>query len=1054
MMALEAALSLAGISPDEFYAFVGRAEDTIKIIVEDPGAFIGNVIDSVSMGFGQFSDNFVDHLQTGFIDWLTGQAGDAGITMPDELDLSGILDITLQVMGLTPEHLREKAEEHLGEEAVGAIEFVWGFIDAAIQGGLDGLWEHLQEHLSTLWDDVIGQIQDWITEKIIVAAVTKIASMFNPVGAIVQAILTAWNLYTFVRDQIQRIWGVFTAVVNGIGDIARGSIGGAADMVEGALASLVPVAIDLLAKLLGIGGIGAKVREIIEGVQDMVDEAIDKMIEKIKGLFGGDGGDAPQEGEAPAEGEGAFDGEIGETVRFEAEGESHRLWVDGSGGGDPVVNVASRVMTVPDRLADWEARKGLEPSDVDGQGGPSDAAAATSALGSAQASYGTVLVKARETQQATGDAAAESDEQTEAAQGTLARDLTALFGLYQDEANDGDAVMERFAAQIGLVHPDARELVTAAIGRKLPELGDVTDWSAARAILVSTGDLKDLADKPANGSTAYAQTAHAQLLAVVQDLASTSHFAPENARSNANGYVTNPSKGRLNGGEGLWGPALAALRDQLWGEASASAVDRALRDAFDAQFRIDTPPEVAIKRRLADRFDKVHPDAESIVDRALSERAAGLDAETITWEALRGDLDTTSTLARIRSTPSNKGNAFGDAAHSQVVAKVTETAAALDTAPEKAKEDAEGFASDNVKPKLHTDGDAYYDPALEAFRDEVWDESMVGPTNAALERGLALHYSNEGASSLAELEAAFGDYIQQRRFGSIPAHTDSEGNAREWIAVFGVQGRIFFAPNEDRELRFADIFADRTAADAHFLPSFQRAMELSATAITEEIEAVLLAGGGLTPAQQHQETFANRVASEAETMASAAMGRMLDALWDNELAMVTPTSIPRNLPGTSSLVLANAQAAQVRNYVKYDTVAKRAQSKYVAEAEGGLTDVVWQLLGEYHHFIPLYLGGGNEEENLLPAFGRAKVDDLSTSAHAMFHDAIDQLTVEARLSDGTAMTVPLDVSGLQSAIKKDQRNYLVGVVYDDATVDYFKELTEAELMAAGGGSGG
>ncbi len=291
LQALEAALTIAGISKDEFYAFVGRTEETIDIIVNDPGGFLGNCIDALSQGFGQFSDNFLDHLQVGFIDWMTGQAGDAGITLPEELNLAGVFDICLQVLGLTPDALREKATEHLGEENVERIEFVWGFIESTIEGGLDGLWEHVQEYMGSLWDMVIGGIQDWLMEKIVVAAVTKIASMFSPVGAIVQALITAWNMYCFVRDQIQRIYGVVTAIVNGIGDIARGQIGGAANMVEDQLGNLVPVAIDLLARLLGIGGIGAKVREVIEGVQTMVSDAIDSMIEKVKGMFTGGGSD-------------------------------------------------------------------------------------------------------------------------------------------------------------------------------------------------------------------------------------------------------------------------------------------------------------------------------------------------------------------------------------------------------------------------------------------------------------------------------------------------------------------------------------------------------------------------------------------------------------------------------------------------------------------------------------------------------------------------------------------------------------------------------------------
>jgi hypothetical protein len=305
LMAMEAALKLAGISPDEFYALVGKAEDTITFILENPGTFLGNCISAVAQGFGQFSDNFMSHLQTGFVDWLTGQAGDTGITMPATLDLAGVMDIVLQVLGISGDMIREKAVEHLGEENVEKIEFVWGFIESAISGGLDGLWEHVQEYMDGLWDMAIGAIQEWLTQKIIVAAVTKIASMFNPVGAIVQALLTAWNLYTWVRDEISRIMGVVSAVVNGLSDIAMGNIGGAANAVEQSLADLIPTAISLLANILGLGGIGAKVKEIITGIQQTVSDAIDSMIEKVKGMFKSDGkdDDKDKDEESPDEGE-------------------------------------------------------------------------------------------------------------------------------------------------------------------------------------------------------------------------------------------------------------------------------------------------------------------------------------------------------------------------------------------------------------------------------------------------------------------------------------------------------------------------------------------------------------------------------------------------------------------------------------------------------------------------------------------------------------------------------------------------------------------------------
>ncbi|TNE92593.1 MAG: hypothetical protein EP330_01215 [Deltaproteobacteria bacterium] len=438
LMAIEAALQLAGISPDEFYAYVGKAEDAIQAILDDPGGFIGNIIDAISQGFGQFADNFMTHLQTGFLEWLTGTAGEAGITMPAELNLAGLFDITLQVMGLTPDRIREKAVEHIGEENVAMIEHVWGFIEAAISGGLAGLWEHVQGYMSGLWDMVVGAIQDWLMTRIVMAAVTKLATMFNPVGALVQAIITVWNVISFLREQMSRIMGVVTAVIDTMSDIVMGNISGAADMVEGALANLVPVAISLLANLLGLGGIGEKVREVIEGVQETVWNAIDSVIERFKGMFTG-GGSADSSAEQDSdqaetgEGDSQYDGQIGEEKTFQAEDEGHRLWVVDNGGGSTTVMVASTPMSIDDRIANWETRRTEPVSDVHGQGGAQDQDAASRQLATARTQGEAVKTAAREAATAADDAArAAADTRTEQAEATLAPTLQQLFNNFKD----------------------------------------------------------------------------------------------------------------------------------------------------------------------------------------------------------------------------------------------------------------------------------------------------------------------------------------------------------------------------------------------------------------------------------------------------------------------------------------------------------------------------------------------------------------------------------------------------------------------------------------------
>jgi len=299
---LEGALKLAGIAPEAFYALVGKGMDTIKKIVDDPGAFVGNLIKAVSQGFSQFATNFLTHLKNGIIGWLTGQLGATGLKLPKEWNAKGILDLVLQIMGISKASLKKKIEKKIGKQNMKILETVWGYVEAAITGGLEGLWEHCKEHLGNLWQTVLDGVSKFLMEKIVMAAVTKIASMFNPVGAIVQAILTAWNVYKFIKEQAAKIMALVTKVVDSMADIVAGKIGGAANKVEQVLAKGIPIAISFLANLLGLGGIAKKVKETIGALQKKVSDAIDKVIDKFwelgkkaVGAITGKGGDGKKE---------------------------------------------------------------------------------------------------------------------------------------------------------------------------------------------------------------------------------------------------------------------------------------------------------------------------------------------------------------------------------------------------------------------------------------------------------------------------------------------------------------------------------------------------------------------------------------------------------------------------------------------------------------------------------------------------------------------------------------------------------------------------------------
>src|SRR5439155_25194049 len=98
----------------------------------------------------------------------------------------------------------------------------------------------------------------------------------------------------FLIEGASQILAMVEALMNSVYNIATGAISGAANWIEQALARTIPLVISFLARLIGLGGISQKIKEIIQKVQGAVDKAIDKVIGKIVGfikkLFGADKG--------------------------------------------------------------------------------------------------------------------------------------------------------------------------------------------------------------------------------------------------------------------------------------------------------------------------------------------------------------------------------------------------------------------------------------------------------------------------------------------------------------------------------------------------------------------------------------------------------------------------------------------------------------------------------------------------------------------------------------------------------------------------------------------
>lgn len=322
--------ALGGLGVMEVLKKVGAA---FKQIVKDPVGFLKNLLKAVGQGLTQFKDRIVEHLKNGLVQWIFGQVAATGLTLPKRFDFGGIVGLILQVLGLTYARFRTRLVNIIGETPVKAMEGTFDILVAMKNEGLGAAWKMILEKASGLIDTVMGAVRQWAVTNIVITAVTKLATLFNPVGAVVQAIQVIYKTVTFFMEKIKQVTALVNSVLDSVGEIASGNVAKAANYVEQSMAKTVPLVLGFLADLLGLGGIGKEIKKIIDAIQGTVDKAIAKILDFIVG----------KAKELIGKGKEAVVQAIGwwkERRAVKVGGEDHAIYMDGTEDA-PEVMVAS-----------------------------------------------------------------------------------------------------------------------------------------------------------------------------------------------------------------------------------------------------------------------------------------------------------------------------------------------------------------------------------------------------------------------------------------------------------------------------------------------------------------------------------------------------------------------------------------------------------------------------------------------------------------------------------------------------------------------------------------
>jgi len=349
---------------------IQRSLEAFGNIKRDPIGFLKNILRGIKQGFTQFFDNILTHLMSGLATWLFGSLGELGIQMPPDLSFKSILNLIMQILGISVDRIMErvwlKLTEQIGAEKVakirGAIDKltgIWTFIKDVIERGPIAIWEYVQEKLSELWNMVLDAAKNWIMTRIIASVTTKLLSMLDPTGimAVINSVIAIYRAIQSFIEQLRAMLEILNSFVNGIAEIAAGNVSTAANFLEGAMARGIPVLIGFLANQVGLGGIGRRLAEIIQSIREKITEGIDWLVEKalrmgrpiIDGVlrvieFGE--GVVDRGREALGAARDAVMGWLGLRKRFNAQdGSSHSLYFSGTAENAELM-VASNPTTV------------------------------------------------------------------------------------------------------------------------------------------------------------------------------------------------------------------------------------------------------------------------------------------------------------------------------------------------------------------------------------------------------------------------------------------------------------------------------------------------------------------------------------------------------------------------------------------------------------------------------------------------------------------------------------------------------------------------------------
>ena len=284
-----------------------KAGKFLDAFVDDPGGVLKALFKGVGEGFKKFGKNIKKHIINGLFEWLLGSG--LSIKFPDKFDLQGIIDILLQILGVSKDAILGLAAsllpswasellQMLVEQGVGALSnimdslnelgvpaYVIGFFKAIAElpaKGVMALWDFIKTVFSSLKGAFItALVTQLIIPEVVIAGIQWIIGLLNPVSGILKIAKAIIDVIIFLVNNREMIFEVLKAIGNVFSAIISKSWAPIATAVEFALANIIPLALGLFVSLLGLGGIPQRIGKVVETLRTPVDKGLSTVLDKV-----------------------------------------------------------------------------------------------------------------------------------------------------------------------------------------------------------------------------------------------------------------------------------------------------------------------------------------------------------------------------------------------------------------------------------------------------------------------------------------------------------------------------------------------------------------------------------------------------------------------------------------------------------------------------------------------------------------------------------------------------------------------------------------------------